>query len=88
MTEIYMESQNNKGDKSPTRHLCHQLDIFARHGLHLVEYWQRGHHEVHAKLQAIAKVTGCSPQTDGEALLLKRTVAYLAEHEEVILVPS
>ena len=38
--------------------------------------------------QAIAKAIGCSPQTDGKALLLKTTPVQLTEPGEVNLVPT
>ena len=38
--------------------------------------------------QAIAKSVGCSPQTDGEDLLLKATLLNLMKHGEVKMVPN
>jgi len=37
---------------------------------------------------SIAKATGGSPQTDGQALLLKTTATQLIEHGEVELVST
>lgn len=38
--------------------------------------------------QAIDSVIDCSPQTNGESLLLTKTPLQLIHHKEVVLVPT
>lgn len=48
---------------------------------HYVSYWF--HYKCKTTTQAIAMVTGCSPQTDSKSLVLKTTSIQLTKHEEL-----
>ena len=53
-----------------------------------LRYWGKEVHGISQTIQAIAKATSCSPQTDGKALLQKTTVPYVTKHGEMNLLPS
>lgn len=78
-----MESPDYRGDKAPT-----QLSLPQVKPPMPESCWPKRCHGNCQTTQAIAEVTGCSPQTDGQALLLKTTLTDLAEHREVKWVPN
>lgn len=84
-----MESPNNRGGKAPIRHLLLPTQIsHSRSESHLIELLAKGLHKKPQTSLSIAKATGCSPQTNGKALLLKTMPTYLIEYGEVELVPN
>lgn len=38
-------------------------------------------------IQSVAEAIGCSPQREGKALLLKKTLIQLSKHREVVVLP-
>lgn len=77
-----MESPKNRGDKAPTRYRSPPSKPPMPESC-----WPKRCHNPQTT-QAIADVTDCSPQTDGEALLLKTALSYLTERREVKLMPT
>lgn len=83
-----MESQNNRGDKFPTRHLSPPDETFTSgNGLHLIELLTKELHGNHQISQAIAKAIGRSLKTGSKALLLKTNLHISTEHRNIKLVP-
>ena len=66
-----MQSSNYEEDRAPTRYLSHQVEPpVTGMGYITLRYWGKEVHGISQTIQAIAKATSCSPQTDGKALLL------------------
>jgi hypothetical protein len=57
-------------------------------GLKLIEFLVKGTLCEPKTTKTIAKTVGCSSQTEGKELLLKRTPIQLIEHGEIKLVPT
>lgn len=69
-----MESPNNGETMPQTRHLLPSNETSSvRSGLHLIELLAKGDHGNSKTAVAVAKTTGCSPQSDRKANLLKKT---------------
>ena len=83
-----MKLLNHGGSRALTSHFLSPMK-FPVPGMDYIELscWPKGSHG-NPHPQAVAKIIGCSPQTDDKALLLNTTPIQLTEHREVQLVPA
>lgn len=68
-----MESPNNRGNKTSTKHL---LPSSGKDEFHPVELMAKEPHGNYQITQINAKAIGYSPQTDRKTLLLKKALAF------------
>ena len=89
MKAISMESPNNERDRILPGHLLLPNETSStRIGLCLIELMAKRTSGESQTSWAVAKITGCSPQTDSKAPLLKITPTQLTEPGDVELVPT
>lgn len=68
-----MESPNNRGNKTSTKHL---LPSSAKNEFHPVELMAKEPHGNYQITQINAKAIDYSPQTDSKILLLRKALAF------------
>lgn len=75
--ETQLDISYHQTVSSSTRTGFHPVELLTKKGLMDI-----------SKTQAVDKITGCSPQTDGKAPLLRTAPTQLTEHGKVELVPA